>query len=478
MKNDVNVSPLCNVRNNCQPSLGQVTIDILPDDAIIEVFSFYVDLNAQGENAWQTLVHVCRRWRYIVFRSPRRLDLRLVCTPRTAVRKLLDVWPTMPIIIRNSGDATLLAEGADNVMAALEHNHRVCQIDLFDVPNSLLERFAVLPGLLKPFPVLRDLELWTNDPSAQALPETFLSGCAPRLRSLYLNGIPFPALPRLLLSASGLVELTIQDIPDSGYILPETIAACLAALTRLKSLELDFRSPQSRPDQASRRPPPPTRAVLPALTSLSFFGVSEYLEDIVARINCPLLDYVWITFFFQPVFDTPQLHQFISRTEMLNSRNLAEVIFYDHSVTVTFYSQKRTDRPGLVLRIPCTWSDSQLPSMAQVCRSSFPPFSTLEHLEIHNHRNWQDHIVGNGTHWLELLRPYTAVKNLFLRKGIPVHVAPALQELAEGRVTGVLPALQNLFVAGLEPRGSVQGTIRQFVGARLLSGHPVTLRHL
>ena len=61
--------------------------------------------------------------------------------------------------------------------------------------------------------------------------------------------------------------------------------------------------------------------------------------------------------------------------------------------------------------------------------------------------------------WLELLQPFTAVKNLYEGS------APALQELAGGRTTEVLPVLKNIFLEGLQT-GTVQESIRQFVATR------------
>ena len=58
----------------------------------------------------------------------------------------------------------------------------------------------------------------------------------PRLRSLALKSIPFPELPRLLLFTTQLILLCLRNIPDSGYILPETMAACPSALTSLELL--------------------------------------------------------------------------------------------------------------------------------------------------------------------------------------------------------------------------------------------------
>ncbi|KAH9987739.1 hypothetical protein BJV74DRAFT_491391 [Russula compacta] len=57
-------------------------------------------------------------------------------------------------------------------------------------------------------------------------------------------------------------------------------------LPSLNAVHIGFRSPLSRPDRITLSPP--TRAVLPALTHFNFKGVSEYLEDFVARMIPPI----------------------------------------------------------------------------------------------------------------------------------------------------------------------------------------------
>jgi hypothetical protein len=153
--------------------------------------------------------------------------------------------------------------------------------------------------------------------ACRVLPDTLLGESAPRLQSLHLNNVPFPAIRKLLLSTTDLVTLHLSDIPDSGYISPETMVTCLCALIQLESLLLRFRTPRPRPDQTSRRLPPLTRAVVHALTSLQFVGVSEYLEEGVARIHASVLHIVGITFFNQLIFDIPRVPQFLSLTEKL-----------------------------------------------------------------------------------------------------------------------------------------------------------------
>ncbi|KAI9431560.1 hypothetical protein H4582DRAFT_2062637 [Lactarius indigo] len=81
-------------------------INMLPDDVLLEVFDFY---RMSGKSLcptriktawnWYELVHVCTRWRRIIFGSPRRLDLLLICTRGTPVRRSLGCWPAFPIAI-------------------------------------------------------------------------------------------------------------------------------------------------------------------------------------------------------------------------------------------------------------------------------------------------------------------------------------------------------------------------------------------
>ena len=82
------------------------------------------------------LTHVCRRWPCIVFASPRRLNLILRCKTSKPVRVMLDTWSPVPIVIF---DYNRSEKGANNIIAALEHNDRVCGIY---TSSSLLERFA------------------------------------------------------------------------------------------------------------------------------------------------------------------------------------------------------------------------------------------------------------------------------------------------------------------------------------------------
>ena len=427
-----------------------------------------------SDSAWRSLVHVCRRWRSLVFGSPGHLDLRLVCTTTTPVRNALDIWPSLPLTIVYDRDSTESTGGVDNIIAGLERTDRVREAYLWGAWSSYSE--ILMTAMQQPFPELRRLWVGLNDQSGTELfvPDSVLGGSAPRLEFLALTNVLFPGLLKLLLSTTHLVYLHLINIPHSGYISPDTMVPALSMLTSLSYLTLIFDSPRSRPDRASRLPPPSIRSVLSDLSYLQFRGVSEYLEDLVACIDAPQLSDLHIIFFNDIVFDTPQLAQFIDRTHLPRECEKAHLTFWDRGAEANF---SRTSGYGLDMfrvGISCRGSDFQVSSLEEVCTSCLLPFSKLEDLYIHKNPNeeldWNDDIE-NGL-WLGLLHPFTTVKNLYLSEEFATRIAPVLQELVGDRTTEVLPALRNMFIEGFEP-GPAQEGIRQFVDARLLAGHHV-----
>ena len=210
----------------------------------------------------------------------------------------------------------------------------------------------------------------------QSFPIRFWVNLTPRLEDLSLNGIPFPSLPDLLLSATHLITLGLEIIPHSGFISLEAIVTALSTLTSLEELWVRFESRLSRPDWGRRHLPPSTRAVLPALADFWFKGVSEYLEVVVARIDTPRLNKLNIIF-NEIVFDTPQFIQFISRTPTLKALEKARVTFEDDAATANLSLQISGKDEELEVRIPCRKLDWQISSVEQVCTSFLPPLPTL-----------------------------------------------------------------------------------------------------
>jgi len=201
------------------------------------------------------------------------------------------------------------------------------------------------------------------------------------------------------------------------------------------------------------------------------------LEDIMTYINAPRLDHLSITLFNQIIFETPQSMQFISRSPILEAFEKASVVFGSNGAQVKLSSQT-SDYGTLLMAVLCIESDWQVSSMEQIC-TSLPPLSTLEDLYIHESPHshfepvWKDNI--ENTLWLELLRPFPAVKNLYLSEKIASLITPALQELTGGSTAEVLPSLQNIFLEELQPSGTVQASIQQFAATRQVTSHHIAV---
>jgi hypothetical protein len=426
--------------------------------------------------SWQSLVHVCRRWRGLVFASPRRLNLQLFSNHGISERKTLDVWPALPLLIE--GDVYEFSVG--NIIAELEHNDRILRIFLDCYPTSQFEKLWT--AMQVPFPELTSLYLscakCTDFSHVPALPDSFLGGSAPRLRYFRLDAVQFLGLPKLLSSVTHLVKLYLDNIPHSGYFSPETMATCLSTLTSLTSLKLYFVSPQSSPDQEGRRSPSLTRSVLPALAHFSFKGVNEYSEELVARIDTPQLYRLSAIFFNDIDLDTPELIRFVSRSPRLEAPNKAHVFFGSQTASVRLRSFKPQPQASTLeyfdVRISCREPDWQLSSLAQICTTSLPLLSTTENLFISERNNSQlDWKAGiENIEWLELLLPFSAVKNLHLSEQFAPRIAPTLHG---GGTTEVLPALQNLFLEGFQPSEPVHEGIERFISARQLANSPVAI---
>jgi hypothetical protein len=85
---------------------------------------------------------------------------------------------------------------------------------------------------------------------------------------------------------------------------------------------------------------------------------------------------------------------------------------------------------------------------------------------------WEDDI--EDSQWLELFRPFVAVKRLYISSDFTPQIATTLQELGDS-TTEVLPALEMLFFEEPLPSGPVQEDIEEFVATRDFVGHPITI---
>jgi hypothetical protein len=181
--------------------------------------------------------------------------------------------------------------------------------------------------------------------------------------------------------------------------------------------------------------------------------------------------------------DISQLTQFLGHRHIFKTPYRCIVKFDDGSPDTSFTLDEDAEHPdkGTTLTFPLL-SDSeewQLPRMTALLNPSSSPFplSFLETLyiscgETYN-ATWDE---DTDIQWLEMLRPFTAVKDLHIESQIALHLSCALQELAGERASEVLPALQNIFIVEYDlPAYAAQEAMKPFVAARQLSGHPVAV---
>jgi hypothetical protein len=182
------------------------------------------------------------------------------------------------------------------------------------------------------------------------------------------------------------------------------MAIGLSALTRLESLSLAFRSSQHRPIRIT---PPHTRTLLPALTHLSFGGVPEYLEDLVAQIDAPLLGSITIELLHQEVLEVSELAKFVRRADRLSLADQAEAAFGTGYVSITLSPELGESVGPKTFRLePGSFtSHLQLSNLARFCTSCLPTNPPFESLYIFTpyEDSWQGPIDDSDPRWwLEL----------------------------------------------------------------------------
>ncbi|KAH9028373.1 hypothetical protein EDB85DRAFT_1613451 [Lactarius pseudohatsudake] len=429
------------------------TIDILLDDVFREIFAICLFKRyrhpTRRMRVWQRLVHVCQRWRQIIYGSPHYFDLHLYCSNGYGLAfKDFSVWPEFPLVIQYYIECD-----EDGLIAALEHPDRVRRIVLH---ISSSEVFDTLRAMEVPFPVLTHLELTGHNEDRLKdmlyLPSDFLGGSAPCLQHLSVTSAALGDLPKLLLSTRDLVSLQLENVSPWGYISPEEIVGGLAGLTRLRTLSITFVIPYER--WGSPMHPQPC-AVLPALTEFEFRGGSGYLDELMAQIDTPRVEDVRIEYSELDV-QAPQFSEFIKHSQFKHAR----VDFSPYNPEI------KLDCPqGECHKAHYSLIISELGlrdfTVVHLLGQLVPMLSNVAHLSVLGEDSMDE--------VLPFLRLFPAVEAMDVDRKAAGYIAEALEDIAEEMVTEVLPALEWLLLDGDDNK------LEGFLSLRRLSGRPVTI---
>jgi hypothetical protein len=436
-------------------------------------------------------VHVCQRWRYLIFEWSIRLNLQLFCKEKSPVKEMLDVWPPIPLAIQvDCSNSSIWSESndwrrslLDNLIPALERRDRVHRIDIANPTECSWEE--IVTAMQGPYPALRYFSLESlEEVPPLPLPDTFLNGYAPCLQYFALGQVSFPSLPRFLSYTKDLTSLHLSCIVYPGYIPPETMATCLSALPKLKSLEISFcgnpEMPTPHPQGGNQASLPPTRFVLSALTELDFGGVNKYMEALAARIDAPLLDEFHINFDDEFVFNIPQTIRFFCHLDSFRPSGLTLIFRRHRGANIYFPSHHSSYPPSW--HIMCQQLDRQVIYVARICSQILPFHSNVDSLKI-EYRDEdslnlfrtirQDEI--DRTLWSQLFHTFTSVHSLSIPATLQLSIVAALQGPTGESTAEVFPLLRNLSIVGYVWDNTARQGIQSFIAARQRSGRPVAV---
>ena len=500
------LSELRDPPNDLHLTPDSTSIAILDDDCLLNIFRLYCPDFLYGIESdagrvvegwkghrdrvrwWYKLVHVCRRWRHLVFGSASYLGLCLLCTHGTPVADMLAHSPPLPLVIDHdfcgstAGDAKQLM-----ILIDPQHRDRMRGIRL---SNALPEKLIV--AVDDEFPMLEYLSIvprsglnFTRNTGCLVLPRTFQ---APRLRHLILSNFARPIGSPPHLGATNLVTLSLLNIPFGIHFGLDTLLEWVSLLPRLETLWIEFcsRSPFLPLSTEVEWPLAHIQnmpyVTLPNLCNLNFRGVIVCLEALLSRITAPRLDVLHVIFKFiapQPTFSIPYLLQFMSTSENLKLRR-AELVFGGQRVGITAYPDETAAlSPSFILDFPSGRLGLKVSSAAKILYVLSPVFTSVMDLTLNlqtcRSDSWIEWQIENEvelTQWRTILRSFNNANTLRIRSGLVGVLSRSLQLNDGESPTDLLPCLKELIYS---PTSRTGDAFRGFIDARQNAGHPVTL---
>jgi len=373
-------------------------------------------------------------------------------------------------------DRNITAEDKRVITLALQHRDRVRRIR-FSMRTS---NSCKLLALNEEFPNLEHLyikPLTTND-NGVTLPESFQ---APNIRHLVLVNFALPLGSPLLVTAAGLVTLSLQDIPLSMYFRPDELLRWLSFMPQMETLGIGFHSggvPDHDVEGQLLRMPITTHVTLPNLRWFGFEGVSAYLAALLHWMTIPLLEKFEVYFFDNFMPPAPYLARFINANNNLRSSHV-QLGFYTKGVVVCAYphdgARMYTWRVSFSRRNPGLLDWLVAYRTAQLLNALRPALSSNVNLILEYESDSapsESHNQADRTQWREILGSFENVNTLHVPNGLIGEVSRSLQAANGESLMDVLPQLRKLSYSGSRGAGD---KLMPFVKARRKAGHPITL---
>jgi hypothetical protein len=439
-----------------------LTINDLPDELLVEIFDFYRQGSEDGYQWWSIklewfrLIHVCKRWRVVMFASSSRLDLCFVLSRNEGgnMKTIMSRhFPPLPIDINYKYRGAVKTKDMGRMLAALKRPDRIRGITLSGTAANLDKFFMAATC---PFPALESLAL-RNHYDQLKIPATFLKGSNPHLRSLELHTISLPSTSRLLLSAPALTYLSlgidnhVGPLPVVSFLL--SLLQSMPCLCRLELLTCPSIDDQVQPTE------PKNIFTLSKLTRFRYAGFGGFLIALMAGFSAPSLRDIDIGFYSPPVM---HFSRFIKGIE--EHYHAAQLIVEPMNFRFLFFGCAENDHlPRFNLSSP---RQESIMHFSSEFSTKLTTVKELAVILLHT----DDDPSGGIIPWRNFLLHFPSVKALRLEGTNNLRIASALHQDHEEPNPAFLPVLEEIeLCVGLysPPQGPSELEVFQpFVSAR------------
>jgi hypothetical protein len=392
---------------------------------------------------------VCSKWNNVIRSWPSHflgelrfgnqdstLFLRNISHRRgNSVTRSLERWPLLTLnlhydFIRPAAQSSKGDE--DDIVVLLQNLERVSSLHL----RLSLSTWRLIAATTSDMPVsctcIEHIYLDTgNRTTGFVLPNVFLEGHSPRLRTLRMIGVFSPSLSTLLLSPIFLTCFVLDGIPDPSHLPPSELLVHLSNMPQLQYLHIGFLSATRRRRLAedANSISSPNHVTLPYLKKFHFRGVCTYLESLVTNLDAAAVYELVFNLFYQPRYTVLHVSAFLRRTKRFGFDGIRINFWPDGLLISATPAVSPSPEDVLSFRILCSRLDFQVESAAQICRALGPNFGNMEDLFVNYSQDqlptqWCKQV--DPTLWRELLSQFRGMKTLWISSALVSELTNAM----------------------------------------------------